>query len=70
MRSRIALAIFLVVSALLLANALHSWMWFFASLMAEVGLLCLVAFGRSNKRDVTPQKLADELERHLVGNEG
>ena len=26
--------------------------------------------GSSEKRYVTPQELADELERHLVGNEG
>ena len=71
MRGRIALAIVLVVPGLLLANALHSWTWFFAALIAEVVLLCLVAAsGRSNKRDVTPQELAEELERHLVGNEG
>jgi len=71
MRGRIALAIVLVVPGLLLANALHSWTWFFAALIAEVVLLCLVAgFGRSDKRDVTPQELADELERHLAGNEG
>lgn len=70
MRGRIALVIFLVVPGLLLANALHSWVWFFAALVAE-GVLCLVAaFGRSEKRDVTPQELAEELERHLVGNEG
>lgn len=71
MRGRIALAIVLVVPGLLLASALHSWTWFFAAFIAEVVLLCLIAaFGRSNKRDVTPQELAQELERHLVGNEG
>jgi hypothetical protein len=71
MRGRTALAIFLAVPALLLANALHSWRWFFAALIAEAVLLCSVAaFGRRNKRDVTPQELADALERHLVGNEG
>jgi len=71
MRGRIALAIFVAIPALLLANALHSWTWFFAALIAEVVLLFLVAaFGRGNKRDVTPQELADDLERHLVGNEG
>jgi hypothetical protein len=26
--------------------------------------------GRSEKREVTPQELAEELERHLAGNEG
>ena len=52
-------------------SALHSWTWFFAALIAEVVLLCLAAaLGHRNKRDVTPQELADELERHLVGNEG
>ena len=41
------------------------------ALITEVILLCLVAaFGRSEKRDVTPQELAQELERHLIGNEG
>ena len=71
MRGRIALASFLAVPALLLANAFHSWTWFFAALIAEVVLLFLVsAFGRTNRREVTPQELADELERHLVGNEG
>jgi hypothetical protein len=62
MRGRIGLAIFLVVPALLLANALHSWTWFFAALITEVVLLCLIAaFGRNDKRNVTPQELADEL---------
>jgi hypothetical protein len=71
MRGRIALTIVLVVPGLLLASALHSWTWFFVALIAEVVLLCLVAaFGRSDKRDLTPQELAEELERHLVGNEG
>jgi hypothetical protein len=70
MRGRIAQAIFLAVPALLLANALHSWTWFFAVFLGEILLLCWAAtFGRSNKRDITPQELADELERHLVGNE-
>ena len=71
MRGRIGLAIILVVPGLLLANALHSWMWFFAPLIAGVVLLCLVtASGRNDKRNVTPQELAEELERHLVGSEG
>jgi hypothetical protein len=71
MRGRIALAIVLLVPGLLLASALHSWTWFFVALITEVILLCLVAaFGRSDKRDVTPQELAQELERHLIGNEG
>lgn len=71
MRGRIALAIVLLVPGLLLASALHSWTWFFVALITEVILLCLVAaFGRGNKRDVTPQELALELERHLGGNEG
>jgi hypothetical protein len=60
-----------VVPAVWLASALHSWMWFFGALIAEAILVCLfVAFGRSDKRDVTPQELAEELESHLVGNEG
>jgi len=71
MRARIALVIAVAVPALLLASAVRSWMWFFGALIAEVILLCLfAAFGRSDKRDVTPQELAEELERHLVGNEG
>jgi len=46
-------------------------MWFFGTLIAEVILLCLfAAFGRSDKRDVTPQELAEELERHFVGTAG
>ena len=65
MRGRIALAIALVVPALLLASALHSWTWFFAALIAEVVLLCLVAAsGRSDKRDVTPRELAEELAHY------
>ena len=71
MRRRIALATAFVVPGLLLGSALHSWKWFFAALVAEVALLCLfAASGRNKKRDVTPQELAEELERHLVGNEG
>jgi hypothetical protein len=36
-----------------------------------VVLLCLnAAFNRRDKRNVTPQELANGLERHLVGNEG
>jgi hypothetical protein len=71
MRARIALVTAVVVPALLLASALHSWMWFFGTLIAEVILLCLfAAFGRSDKRDVTPQELAEELERHFVGTAG
>ena len=39
--------------------------------IAEAVLLCLIAYsGRNHKRNVTPQELADELERHLVGSEG
>ena len=71
MRGRVALAIALVVPAILLADRLHSWAWFFVALIAEAVLLCLVAAsGRSDKRDLTPQELAEELESHLVGNEG
>jgi len=72
LRGRITRAIFLVVPALLLAGALHSWTWFFAALFAEViVLLCWIApFNRGYKRNVTPQELADELERHLIGSEG
>src|ERR1700722_6334238 len=71
MRGRIALAIALVVPALLLANGLNSRVWFFAAITAEVILLCMVAPSRrSDKRDVTPQELAEELERHLIGKDG
>ncbi len=71
MHARIVLVTAVVVPAVLLASALHSWMWFFGALIVEVILLCLfAAFGRSDKRDVTPHELAEELERHLVGNEG
>ena len=75
MRRWIALAIVLlfcvVVPGLVLADALHSWTWFFAAPVAAVVLLCLnAAFNRRDKRNVTPQELANELERHLVGNEG
>lgn len=51
---------------------MHSWTWFFAALIAEVVLLYLMAtFGRIEPKDLTPQELAEELERHLVGkNEG
>ncbi len=71
MRVRIALVILFLFPGLVLASALHSWTWFFAVPIAEGVLLYLNRrFGRSDKRDVTPQELADELERHLVGNEG
>lgn len=72
MRGRIALAIVFVVFGVVLANAFHSWPWFVAAPIAlAVVLFCLfAAFGRREKRDVTPQELAEELERHLVGNEG
>jgi hypothetical protein len=74
-RRGIALAIFVlgvsVIPGLTLASELRSWKWFFAPPVAVVMLLCLIAaFGRSEKRNLTPQGLADELERHLVGNEG
>ena len=39
-------------------------------LQVILSVACFAAFGRSAKRDVTPQGLAEELERHLVGNEG
>jgi hypothetical protein len=74
MRGRIALAIAFIAfmfPGLVLASALHSWTWFFAAPIAQAVLLWLIAaFGRGDKRDVTPQELADELERHLIGNEG
>jgi hypothetical protein len=74
MRGRIALAILAIVllfPGLVLANALHSWRWFFVVCIAEAVLLWLNhRYNRPEKRDVTPQQLADELERHLVGNEG
>jgi len=70
MRGRIAMAIALAFPALLLANAFHSWKWFSGAVIVEVLLLWLIASSRSKKRDVTPQGLADELERHLVGNKG
>ena len=45
--------------------------WFLSALIVEVALLALVAAsGRNEKRDVTPQEFAEELERHLVGSEG
>ena len=70
MRGYIPLAIVLVVFNVPLQSALHSWGWFFASAIAQAALLGLMVFGRGEKRDVTPQELADELERHLIGNEG
>jgi hypothetical protein len=72
MRGRIVLAVVLVVPPLLLAGGLHPWTWFFGALIAELVVLLfwISPFNRPNKRELTPQQLADELERHLVGNEG
>lgn len=50
---------------------MHSWTWLIA-VPAILALLVFLlgAFGRGAARNVTPRELADELERHLVGNEG
>ena len=62
MRVYAGLAILFVGPGLVLASALHSWKWFFVTLFAELILLCLNnAFNRNDKRNVTPQELADEL---------
>ena len=66
-----ALAIFFIVPGLMLSSALHSLTWLFAVPAALLLLTLFIgALGSSEKRYVTPQELADELERHLVGNEG
>jgi len=72
MRGRSVLAVVLVVPPLWLAGGLHSWTWFFGALIAELVVLLfwISPLNRPNKRELTPQELADELKRHLVGNEG
>jgi hypothetical protein len=71
LRGWIALAIFFFLPGLLISSALHSWTWLFAVRAALVVLGIIIgAFGRGEKRSITPHELADELERHLVGSEG
>jgi hypothetical protein len=71
MRRRIALAIFLVVPGLGLAYALKSGVWLYGAPFAVVVLVVLInALNNGDRRNVTPQELADELEKHLDGSEG
>ncbi len=66
-----ALAIFLVVPVLGLAYAVKSGAWLYAAPIAVVVLVLLInVFSSPDRRNVTPQEFADELERHLDGSEG
>jgi hypothetical protein len=60
----------LLVPALLTAYFLHSAGWLVVILLGIVAVVVLVAAIPARKRIVTPQQFADELERHLLGNEG
>jgi hypothetical protein len=70
MGARVTLVTLCVFPGIVLGSELHSWTWFFAASVAQATLLCLVAAWPQAKRNVTPKELADELERHLIGNEG
>lgn len=59
----------LIGPGLLAAYFLRSAVW---AVIVPVGLvvLMLVAAALPTKRKVTPEKFADELEKHLIGTEG
>lgn len=59
----------LFLPAALMAYVLHNWAWF---VVVPFGIIVLAVFiaALPIKRKVTPEKFADELERHLLGTEG
>ena len=63
------LLIALVAPGVLVAVLLHSAMWAFA-VPAGLLVLMLVVAALPIPRKVTPDRFADELERHLLGTEG
>lgn len=59
----------LFVPAVLIAYITHDPVWFVVVPFAIVLLTFIVAALTKRKRNVTPEQLADELERHLLGTE-
>jgi len=65
----IILAVVLIGPGVMTAYAFHSWVWLIAVPFAIILIMCLMAaFG--GKRKIAPQQWADELEKHLLGEEG
>jgi hypothetical protein len=65
----VGLLAFLVVPGLVLAYLLHSPWWIAATPLGLIILMLAVA-ALPSKRKITPQKWADELEKHLLGTDG
>jgi len=59
----------LFLPAVVAAYFLHSAVWLIAIPLGIIALALLVA-ARPIKRKVSPEQYADELEGHLLGNEG
>lgn len=59
----------LFLPAALTAYLLHNWAWL---VVVPFGIIVLALFiaALPQKRKVTPEQFADELERHLLGTEG
>lgn len=60
---------FLLVPGLVAAYFLNSITWAIATPVALIILMLLVA-ALGSKRKTTPQKWADDLEKHLLGTDG
>jgi len=65
----VGLFAFLFVPGLVLAYLLHSTWWIVATPLGLIILMLAVA-ALPIKRKITPQKWADELEKHLLGTDG
>jgi len=68
-RSLYALLI-LLVPLILAAYVLRSSLWLVVALFGIIAVVMLVAAIPGQKRKITPEQFADELERHLLGTEG
>ena len=65
----VGLLTFLFAPGLVLGYLLHSMWWMVATPLGLIILMLAVA-ALPIERKVTPQKWADELEKHLIGTDG